>query len=88
MIEALTKHKAQRLAVDGMNTYGPIPNFSKHRNEVRHNGRRHQTVNLVMKSFINQDCPIAFADDSFWNVRICFFSLFLEKGWLDKKEII
>uniref|UniRef100_A0A671X740 Pleckstrin homology domain containing A5 n=1 Tax=Sparus aurata TaxID=8175 RepID=A0A671X740_SPAAU len=33
VMEALNKHKAQRNAVDG--PYGPMTNFSKHRNEVR-----------------------------------------------------
>lgn len=34
VIEALNKHKAERHAVDGMNSYGAM--ISKHRNEVRH----------------------------------------------------
>uniref|UniRef100_A0A3Q3NDI6 Pleckstrin homology domain containing A5 n=1 Tax=Mastacembelus armatus TaxID=205130 RepID=A0A3Q3NDI6_9TELE len=33
VIEALSKHKAQRNAVDGMNFYGSKTNFSKHKNE-------------------------------------------------------
>lgn len=39
VMEALNKHKAQRNAVDG--PYGPMTNFSKHRNEVRHHLDRH-----------------------------------------------
>ncbi|XP_074532900.1 pleckstrin homology domain-containing family A member 5-like isoform X16 [Halichoeres trimaculatus] len=33
VMEALSKHKAQRNAVDGMNYYGSKNNFSKHKNE-------------------------------------------------------
>nr|XP_046249556.1 pleckstrin homology domain-containing family A member 5 isoform X1 [Scatophagus argus] len=33
VMEALNKHKAQRNAVDGVNSYGPTANFGKHRNE-------------------------------------------------------
>lgn len=36
-MEALNKNKAERHAADGMNPYGPMTNFGKHRNEVRHN---------------------------------------------------
>lgn len=36
VMEALNKNKAERLAADGMNPYGPMTNFGKHRNEVRH----------------------------------------------------
>lgn len=43
-MEALNKHKAQRNAVDGMGFYGPKTNFSKHKNEVRHDQQRDQTV--------------------------------------------
>lgn len=35
VLEALDKHKAERHAVNGMNPYGPMNNFGKHRNEVR-----------------------------------------------------
>ncbi|CAN9499090.1 unnamed protein product [Ophioblennius macclurei] len=33
VMEALSKHKAQRNAADGMGFYGPKTNFSKHKNE-------------------------------------------------------
>ncbi|XP_008277157.1 pleckstrin homology domain-containing family A member 5 isoform X5 [Stegastes partitus] len=33
VMEALSKHKAQRNAVEGMGFYGPKANFSKHKNE-------------------------------------------------------
>uniref|UniRef100_A0A8C6P3V0 Pleckstrin homology domain containing A5 n=1 Tax=Nothobranchius furzeri TaxID=105023 RepID=A0A8C6P3V0_NOTFU len=33
VLEALSKHKAQRSAVDGMTFYGPKTNFSKHKTE-------------------------------------------------------
>ncbi|KAM9352590.1 pleckstrin homology domain-containing family A member 5-like isoform 1-T1 [Symphorus nematophorus] len=33
VMEALNKHKAQRNAADGANSFGPMSNFSKHRNE-------------------------------------------------------
>ncbi|XP_054588887.1 pleckstrin homology domain-containing family A member 5 isoform X11 [Nothobranchius furzeri] len=34
VLEALSKHKAQRSAVDGMTFYGPKTNFSKHKTEA------------------------------------------------------